>query len=332
MAQLICKAMIRRVLIHQVLKITLMAGALTVSSVPIAPFQAIASITPLSRVELKQARAGQRLPGSVSRRARRALSRFLNVPRRQINVISYNQQIWSDSCLELGPLNNEPCRRETVQGWRVVVSNGDRNWTYRSDRSGRRLRIESQGNSLTRVNLPDSVFTAVVEDAQKRSLRPTSAIRLIWAEERNWSDSCLGLTNPEVVCTAVVTPGWLIGVEVDQQRWIYRTDNAGTVVRPEAQSAEGALPGIISQLVLQDARTQTTDSVRIIQYEPREWPDGCLGLPEAGEFCTQALVPGWRVVIESNTRQRWAYRTDSTGSTVRLERTRQRVPIPGLPR
>ncbi|MBD2465626.1 hypothetical protein H6G89_32045 [Oscillatoria sp. FACHB-1407] len=312
---------------------TWITGALMLGSSPIAPHNAIAlpSNNTATETHLKQAQVGPRLPGSVSSRVRRALSRFLNVRRRDISIVSYTQQVWADSCLGLGtPLDQ--CRQETIQGWRVVVTNGQRNWTYRSDRSGRRLRLEEQGNNMTNVNLPDEVFSAVVQDAQRRSRLSVSTIRLLWAQERNWSDSCLGLSNPEVICTAVLTPGWLIGVEVEQQVWIYRTDFAGTVVRPEAQTTDVGLPGIVSQLVMQDVRTRTTDSVRIIQYEPREWSDGCLGLPEAGEFCTQAIVPGWRVVIESETGQRWAYRTDSNGGTLRLERPRQPTPIPQIPR
>ncbi|MDX2216442.1 MAG: hypothetical protein SFY66_24470 [Oculatellaceae cyanobacterium bins.114] len=310
-------------------------GGLLLEGSPIAAPRAIAAPPPVSQAsietQLKQSQVGPQLPSSVSSRVRRALSQFLAVPRREISVVSYTQQVWADSCLGLGTPQDQ-CRQETIQGWRVVVSNGQRNWTYRSDRNGRRLRLEEQGNNLTIVNLPDSVFNAVVQDAQRRSQSPASKIRLLWAEERNWSDSCLGLSNPEVVCTAVFTPGWLIGVEVDQQVWIYRTDNAGVVVRPEAQTSDVGLPGIVSQLVMQDVRTRTTDSVRIIQYEPREWSNGCLGLPEAGEFCSESLVSGWRVIVESNTGQRWAYRTDSNGGTVRLERPRQPTPLPQLPR
>jgi hypothetical protein len=36
-------------------------------------------------------------------------------------------------------------------------------------------------------------------------------------------------------------------------------------------------------------------------------------------FCTQALVPGWRVGVEGRT-QRWIYRSDRNGTVVKLER------------
>lgn len=51
---------------------------------------------------------------------------------------------------------------------------------------------------------------------------------------------------------------------------------------------------------------------------PRTWPDGCLGLPNPDELCTQALVEGWEIVLTDNGKT-WTYRTDSTGRVVRPE-------------
>lgn len=50
----------------------------------------------------------------------------------------------------------------------------------------------------------------------------------------------------------------------------------------------------------------------------RTWPDGCLGLPNPDELCTQALVEGWEIVLTDNGKT-WTYRTDSTGQNTRLE-------------
>jgi hypothetical protein len=49
------------------------------------------------------------------------------------------------------------------------------------------------------------------------------------------------------------------------------------------------------------------------------WSDGCLGLANPGEICTQALVEGWRVVLTNN-QKTWVYRTDRTGGNLRLEK------------
>ncbi|NJK61022.1 MAG: hypothetical protein HC918_13330 [Oscillatoriales cyanobacterium SM2_1_8] len=52
--------------------------------------------------------------------------------------------------------------------------------------------------------------------------------------------------------------------------------------------------------------------------EARTWPNGCLGLGGPDELCTQALVPGWRVVLTDGQRTQ-VFRSDRTGRQVRLE-------------
>jgi hypothetical protein len=64
--------------------------------------------------------------------------------------------------------------------------------------------------------------------------------------------------------------------------------------------------------------TVDQSNLELVRSEPQTWSDGCLGLAQPDEFCTQALVAGWRVVV-SNDQQTWTYRTDVSGQAVRLE-------------
>jgi hypothetical protein len=57
--------------------------------------------------------------------------------------------------------------------------------------------------------------------------------------------------------------------------------------------------------------------LKIVEAVPQTWNDGCLNLAAADEFCTQALVPGWRVTVQAPD-QILVYHTNSTGSAVRL--------------
>ena len=60
------------------------------------------------------------------------------------------------------------------------------------------------------------------------------------------------------------------------------------------------------------------DNQTIVSAQQQTWPDGCLGLANPGEFCTEALVDGWQVTVESG-QQRFVYRTDANGGAVRLD-------------
>jgi len=50
--------------------------------------------------------------------------------------------------------------------------------------------------------------------------------------------------------------------------------------------------------------------------EAVDWPDGALGCPEPGVLYTQAIVPGYRVVLVSDGRE-YDYRVAAKGGTIR---------------
>ncbi|MEH1900673.1 MAG: hypothetical protein V7L04_04470 [Nostoc sp.] len=80
------------------------------------------------------------------------------------------------------------------------------------------------------------------------------------------------------------------------------------------------LPRPVANAVLGDLAHRQgilTKELQIIDYNQQTWRNGCLELPQPDEFCTQALVPGWLVVV-SNGKQNWIYHTNQTGSAVRL--------------
>jgi hypothetical protein len=62
----------------------------------------------------------------------------------------------------------------------------------------------------------------------------------------------------------------------------------------------------------------TVDEFQVVTFESVQWPDGCLGLAEPGEMCTQAIVPGWRVVLQVRDEQ-YEVRTDMQGMQVRWQ-------------
>lgn len=59
-------------------------------------------------------------------------------------------------------------------------------------------------------------------------------------------------------------------------------------------------------------------SIVIMLVEDKEWSDGCLGLGGPAESCLMALVPGFRIELQTKG-QTYVYRTDKTGSSVRME-------------
>jgi hypothetical protein len=61
-------------------------------------------------------------------------------------------------------------------------------------------------------------------------------------------------------------------------------------------------------------------SLKVVEASQKTWPDGCLGLANADELCTQQLVEGWRIVLSDSNNKTWVYRSDQAGRIFRLEK------------
>lgn len=59
------------------------------------------------------------------------------------------------------------------------------------------------------------------------------------------------------------------------------------------------------------------DQIALVSTEAVTWPDGCLGVERPGMMCTQALVEGYRVLLEADGRQ-YEVRTNLSGSVAVL--------------
>ena len=108
------------------------------------------------------------------------------------------------------------------------------------------------------------------------------------------------------------------------------TDN----ITPLKQSRASQLPPAIVNAVRSDVSRRTgiaRGQLRVVSSSAETWSDTCLGLATPEELCGQMLVEGWRVVVTDGS-QKWTYRTDSTGSTVRLEKDKPDNQSGSLPR
>lgn len=59
------------------------------------------------------------------------------------------------------------------------------------------------------------------------------------------------------------------------------------------------------------------DQIKLISTEAVTWPDGCLGIVKIGVMCTQAEVPGFRIVLEAEG-QKYEFHTNQDGTVTLL--------------
>lgn len=99
-------------------------------------------------------------------------------------------------------------------------------------------------------------------------------------------------------------------------------------VPPSGQPVTGEVPEAVLASLLEDAAARTgadPATARILRAEAVTWSDGSLGCPEPDMFYTQALVPGYWVVIELGG-QTLDYRVGAHGAFRLCEQ-----PAPGAP-
>ncbi|MDB9349109.1 hypothetical protein [Nodularia spumigena] len=177
------------------------------------------------------------LPAQVASAVRRDVFIRERISPSTLKIVDYSPETWSNGCLDL-PQPDEFCTQALVPGWRVVVSNGETNWIYHTNSNGRLLRL-AEKNTATNpsTNLPESVRNAVLEAASQRLELPTSQLNIIAAEQRTWSDGCLGLVGPGQFCAQALVEGWRVTVGAGNQTLVYHTNDTGSVIKLNEQAS-----------------------------------------------------------------------------------------------
>ncbi|GAP09016.1 hypothetical protein BECAL_00149 [Bellilinea caldifistulae] len=143
-----------------------------------------------------------------------------------------------------------------------------------------------------------------------------TAVSVIRVEAADWPDGCLGLGNEGEACTEEIVPGYLVGLQVGDQFFEFRTDLEGVRIRPVAAVQEAAVAAARRQLADLLSLGTPAEAV-LVEVSPVEWPDSCLGLSQAGEECQPEVVNGFRVVFAVQGLQ-YIYHTNGDGSRVLL--------------
>ena len=78
----------------------------------------------------------------------------------------------------------------------------------------------------------DRELPQAVQAARQRLSETTgveaAAIEVVSFESVQWSDSCLGVVNPNIMCAMVITPGYRVILNADGQEYTLHTNQDGT--------------------------------------------------------------------------------------------------------
>lgn len=164
---------------------------------------------------------------------------------------------------------------------------------------------------------PPAAQAAATQLANQLGLKPEE-ITIVSAEERQWSDSCLGLGGPAEMCAAVITPGYLVTLTAGGETYRFRTSADGSALRQELdeQPTEAYPPAIEAALKFAADRAGIpVETITVVEYSPMNWSDSCLGVQPPNQMCLQVITPGYKVILETSG-VRSEYHTDEAGSKV----------------
>lgn len=79
-------------------------------------------------------------------------------------------------------------------------------------------------------DLPAAV-QAVLEQVSQQTGVDVQNIEIVTVDQVDWPDACLGLPEGDEACAQVVTPGFRVELQVDDQTFEFRTDESGSIIR-----------------------------------------------------------------------------------------------------
>lgn len=137
-------------------------------------------------------------------------------------------------------------------------------------------------------------------------------ITVVSADAVEWPNTALGCPEPGMLYAQVITPGYKVVLAWGDRRYNFHADRSGNMKlcnQPQSAAPErgaGSGGGFLSQEIeqakadlLKRVSTLKADTIRVASAEEVTWRDGSLGCPQPGMMYTMALVPGYRVVLES---------------------------------
>lgn len=104
------------------------------------------------------------------------------------------------------------------------------------------------------------------------------------------------------------------------------TSMAESVAQPEAASIESMRDHALRDLSRR--LNVLSRDIRVVSAEAVSWPDGAMGCPLPGFAYTQAVVPGFHVVLAFAERE-YHYHGGSIGRPLLCPEDRRQAPLPG---
>jgi hypothetical protein len=197
----------------------------------------IAIWLPIAPAVLAQTNA---LPKAVVNGVKQDIVKRFKIPLASLIVQDSSVQSWPDGCLGLAK-PGEVCTAAIVNGWQVIMTDGSQNYVYRTDNTGKNLRLETEPQSI----LPLTVARKLRQFAAADLGVTLSKLRVSTIKPRIF-DGCLGIFNPNQACTKIAIPGWQAVLTNGRRSWVYHLNQSATRIVQNTVASNAVSPVEIS--------------------------------------------------------------------------------------
>lgn len=187
------------------------------------PFRPASNYSPTDMAQSQSAS----LPRSIARRVQRDLASRLNVSPERLQIVEATPQTWPDQCLGLGR-PNQRCMGDDVSGWQIQVVSAQQMWTYRSDRIGRRLKLEplTAAPDFGTGDFSAETSQRLLQTVAEQVNQPIERLEVLEVQAATW-DGCLGVYEPDMACTAIAWAGFRTLITDGETLWVYHLNETG---------------------------------------------------------------------------------------------------------
>jgi hypothetical protein len=143
---------------------------------------------------------------------------------------------------------------------------------------------------------------------------PPGQITVVSAEAVEWTDGCLGVQKPGVLCTQAIVPGYKIILEARDEQFEFHTDEDGNTVVQVVEEVFGSIEErVVNQLASNLGLNES--NISIISNSDIEFADTCLGVAMHNVICAEAVTPGKIIILEAKGVQ-YEYHVNNDGTLV----------------
>jgi hypothetical protein len=155
---------------------------------------------------------------------------------------------------------------------------------------------------------PEEAMALAKSTLEERVGISASTIRFAYATEAEWPDSSLGCPEKGMSYQPVLTPGYVVSLQVNDRTYTVHIAGAAAVICNRAgMSGKQAFNARLEQALkpLNAARedlagrlNEQPSQIEITAIKRTRWPDASLGCPQPGEQYAQIETPGFVIKLE----------------------------------